>query len=171
MFFNNFSRFFNIFFSGLRWTGELWSNCVFLILRNKEIFLSDNFFFNFFWVFEKEWFFKNSDLIFSKLFDNFLCFFWIFLGFSDFFFWIFYILIFFGLKKCFVWFLDFFSDIFGFFFGFFILFKVTKVTTKRYKVTTEHHKWPKISTQSIKTSFLAKGQKRPWRKAQALRRS
>ena len=34
--FPDFSRF---FFSGFGWTGELWSNCVFLILRNKEDFL------------------------------------------------------------------------------------------------------------------------------------
>ena len=27
------------FFSGVGWTGELWSNCVFLILRNKEDFV------------------------------------------------------------------------------------------------------------------------------------
>ena len=27
-----------MFFSGLGWTGKLWSNCVFLILRNKEDF-------------------------------------------------------------------------------------------------------------------------------------
>ena len=36
-----FLRFFLIFFSGLGWTGRLWLNRVFLILRNKQ----DTFFF------------------------------------------------------------------------------------------------------------------------------
>ena len=34
--FEIFWNFYNSFFSGLGWTGELWSNCVFLILRNKD---------------------------------------------------------------------------------------------------------------------------------------
>ena len=39
------------------------------------------------------------------------------------------------------------------------------------EVTTEHRKWPLMSTNSVKSSFFAKGQKKPRRKAKALRRS
>ena len=49
----NFLRFYEIFqdfFSGFDWTGDLWSNRVFLILRKKEEFFvgEKNYFYNFF---------------------------------------------------------------------------------------------------------------------------
>ena len=46
-----------------------------------------------------------------------------------------------------------FFFIFLFYFFFYIvlvIFKVTVVTTKSYRGTTEHQKWPKISTNSVK---------------------
>ena len=52
----------------------------------------------------------------------------------------------------------------GFFLCFGISFKVTKVTTG-------HQKLPKMGQNSIISSFLPEGQKKPQPKAEALRRS
>ena len=52
-----FLRFFQIFFSGLGWTGELWSNRINLMLRNKEYF---------FVVAAKIYFSKMSDVFRKK---------------------------------------------------------------------------------------------------------
>ena len=39
------------------------------------------------------------------------------------------------------------------------------------EVSTEHQKWPKISTNSIRSSFFARRAKKPRPKGEALRRS
>ena len=85
--------------------------------------------------------------------------------------------------------LDFFYDFLWFLFKFFwdfwifldlrdflwflwIFFKVTKIPTKSYEVTTEHQKLPKISTNSLKSSFcLLEGQKKTWPKPSTVARS
>ena len=110
--FSEFSKFFlgdfsDFFFSGFVWTGELWSNWVFLILRNKQIFFKAEIFF-----------FKYIGLKKGIYFLRFSVF-WDFVVFNGFF-------QIFG-------FLNFFLDIFFYFFFYFlILFKITKVTTKCY---------------------------------------
>ena len=132
MIFWDFSRIFQIFFWGLGLTGELWSNCVFLILRNKEFFFI-------FW--KKSDFLKKKKMIFWDfwIFDTFLhfldfwCFFYWFFWFS----WIYFV---FFIFQFLFFILDFlrilnFSIFFGildFFLDFCINFKVTKVTNKRY---------------------------------------
>ena len=102
-----FSRFFQIFVSGLGWIGELWSSGIVLILRNKEDFflLIKVFFLNF------GFFEKSRILKFSKFLT------------------IFEIFRFFGVFYRFL-----FLFLFLFFFVFlWIPFKATKATTKSYQ--------------------------------------
>ena len=105
---------------------------------------------------------------FLTIFEKF-CIFGVFMDFLDFY-WI--VLDCFGLKK--KHFLDFlnFLDFFGFSSYFFFSFKVTKVTTKCYR---GYYWTPKIAKngpkQHKKLFFLAEGQKMPWPKAKAFRRS
>ena len=49
--------------------------------------------------------------------------------------------------------------------------KLLRFQLKMMEVTTEHQKRPKIRANSVKGSFLPKGQKNPRPKAEALRRS
>ena len=85
----------------------------------------------------------------------------------------FFIFFFFRIFRTF----NFCLDIFGFCFGIFGLKKkLLKVTTIKKRlllnimeVTTEHQKWLKISTNSVKRSFFARKAKKP--KAKALHRS
>ena len=73
-------RFFEIFpdfFSGLGWTGEYWSNCLVLILRNKEFFLLLLFCCKKIGFFKNKWFFE----IFLDVLSNFRFYFLFFWGF------------------------------------------------------------------------------------------
>ena len=75
-----------------------------------------------------------------------------FYGFLGFFLFIFRFLDFFG----FFGFLRFFLDFFGFF------KKLLRLLLKVTEVTTEHQKWPKISTNIVKSPFFCpKGKKAP----------
>ena len=83
--------------------------------------------------------------------------FWIFLRF----FWIFFIFfLFWILILNFFWFLK-FLNYFLIFFWFFGLFsKWLRLLLKIAEVTTEHQKWPKISTNSVKSSSFAQRAKK-----------
>ena len=105
---------FLFFFAGLGWTGELWSNCAFLWLRDKE-----DFFYLFRFLLKIKFFkyFRFCEKTKKLLFEIFLDF-----GFFDNL-WLFIIIFF-----------DNFFQHFRFFGGIFrILFEVTKVTTKFYR--------------------------------------
>ena len=124
------------------WTGELWLNCIFLTLRNKEFFFWI-FFLHKFQIFGK----KNYSLTTFDIFDFFLdffdiyfCLFFLFLHFWDF-------------KTFFGHFWISFE-----FFGFFS--KLLRLLINITKVTTDHQKWLKIGTNRIKASFFCpKGKK------------
>ena len=55
----------------------------------------------------------------------------------------------FGFFEFLLTFLDFLSDCFGFF------LKLLRLLLSVTEVTTEHQKWPNISTNSVKSSFFA----------------
>ena len=125
--------------SGFGWTGELWLDGIFLILRNEEdfflIFAEIYFFENFGFLKRKKMrFFRFSEfLIIFEIFGIFLVLYW----FTDFF-WIFFgifgFLAFF-LIYIFFWVLEiigFILDFFGFLLDFWTFFKASKVTTKSY---------------------------------------
>ena len=46
--------------------------------------------------------------------------------------------------------------------------KLLRLLLKFMKITNEQKKWPEISTNSLESSFLPKGQKKPRSKAEAL---
>ena len=129
-----------ILYSGLVWTGELWSNSVVLILRKEKDFFC-----------LKKISLKNSRFFEKKLilwvffeilgfFDNFK-----FLLFLDFL--IFFSSFFFELKKKIIY--------YYFFFGFHWFFsKLLRLLLKVTKVTIVHQKWPKIAFSAL---FLTVG--------------
>ena len=66
----------------------------------------------------------------------------------------------------------FYEDIFGFFlFDFEFFKKLLGLILNVTEVPTEHQKWPKIIKNIVKTSFLEQRAKKPWMKAEALRKS
>ena len=135
-----FLDFFRFFFSGVGWTGELWSNRVVLILRNKE-----DFFF----------FFIAKGIVFKKL--GFFCFlsgffylcFFLFLTTFEIFknSWVFYeflnFLNFIFLFLFFIFFLQFFQMFSLYFYRCFS--KLLRLLLKVTKVTTGHQKWAKTA--------------------------
>ena len=92
-----------------------------------------------------------------------------------------YLFIFFGFFLDFLNFSVFFKDFFGFsdfliFFGNFKFFcldligffsKLLQLLLNLTEVTTEHQEFPKINTNSVKSSFFTEGEKMPRPKAKA----
>ena len=146
MLFWYFSRF---FFSGLGWTRDLWSNLILLILRIDIIM--------YFFCCWKTYFLKISEFLKKVFFLNF----WFF--FLNIFFMFFRTLwVFFYLKNSLRFSLGFFCD---------LVLKLIRLLQKQAEVTTEHQKWPKISTNNMKALLLPEGQKKLWLKAKVLHRS
>ena len=89
---------------------------------------------------------------FFRIFPDFIGFFWIFEIFGYFgFFWIF---------LDFFWIFWIFWDFIDFFFWFFWFFwKLLRLLLKITEVTTKHQKWPKVSQNSIISSFFAQREK------------
>ena len=104
---------------------------------------------------QKFWFSIKKKEFFIDIFWRYLDFFFGFFGFFlDIFWLVFIFFIVFFLNIGFVIILFFILDIFQ------IIFKVTNVTTKIREVTTEHQKWPKISTNSVKSTYFARRTKK-----------
>ena len=150
-----------IFFSGLGWTGELWSNLVSLKFRNKEDFflLQKN-------LKKKLEFFEKKVILlpflkFLEFLDFLLTFgiFCIFFSPSYFLNFLFFI---------FIYFLFFISILILFLFGF---LEFLRLLLKVTKVTTEDQKWPKMGQNSIISGGFSARKRKPRPKAEALRRS